>query len=131
MIYGIGTDIVKVERLAKSLDRYGDKVARRILSDNEYQQFQRAGKPVHFLAKRFAAKEATAKAMGTGFRDGLSLRHISIENDSLGKPLLILTQKAEEWAKRNGIGDHFVSLSDEEEYAVAYVLLMKLEKDLK
>lgn len=125
MIYGIGTDIVRVDRLQKSLDRYGVRVAKRILSDDELMAFEKSGKQGHFLAKRFAAKEATAKALGTGFRDGLSLRHISVENDLLGKPSLVFHDKGQEMLQQLGIGESYISLSDEDEFAVAYVLLMK------
>jgi holo-[acyl-carrier protein] synthase len=76
------------------------------------------------LAKRFAAKEAAAKAMGTGFRDGLSLRHIAVANEASGKPVLCFSGRAAELIERFGIGDAHLSLSDEREFAVAFVTLM-------
>ena len=125
MIFGIGTDIVGVSRMESALERHGDRFAERILAESELQEFQQSGKPAHFLAKRFAAKEAAAKAFGTGFRDGLSMSHISVAHDELGKPILQFTGKAEEYCFNNGIGESFISISDEKEHAVAFVTLLK------
>lgn len=123
MIYGIGTDIVAVPRLQANLDRYGERFAARILSDSELQAFRRSNTPANFLAKRFAAKEAMAKALGTGFRDGLSLRDIAVGNDALGKPLLVLSDKLEKYVQSLAITHCHVTLSDEQDYAVAFVIL--------
>ncbi|HEX22459.1 MAG TPA: holo-[acyl-carrier-protein] synthase, partial [Chromatiales bacterium] len=68
MIYGIGTDIVGVSRLQTNLDRYGERFAARILAESEMAAFRQTQSQAHFLAKRFAAKEALVKALGTGFR---------------------------------------------------------------
>ena len=87
-MFGIGTDLVHIPRMQTLLDKHGDKIALRILSDAEFTAFQQAKNQASFLAKRFAAKEATAKALGTGFRDGLSLRHIAVSNDENGKPVI-------------------------------------------
>jgi len=125
MIYGIGTDIVKVPRVNKSLTRYGHKFAQKILSDSEYSRFETHASPAHFLAKRFAAKEAAAKALGTGFRNGLYLKHIVVVSDDQGKPSLVLTHYAKTLCEKLGIGEMFLSLSDEDDYAIAYVILMK------
>jgi len=125
MIFGIGTDIVSIPRIQALLDRQGDKIAERILSLAEFDDFKRAIKPAAFLAKRFAAKEATAKALGTGFRDGLSLRHISVQNNQLGRPELVFEQRADELLSELHIGRGFLSLSDEDQYAIAYVTLME------
>ena len=124
MIFGIGTDIVRIKRIQQSIDKFGDKFADRILSEQELVEYNAYSEPARLLAKRFAAKEATSKALGTGFRDGLSLKHIFITHDDLGKPILNFTGVAEEFLKTNGILESHVSLSDEEEYAVAYVLLV-------
>jgi holo-[acyl-carrier protein] synthase len=125
MIVGIGTDIVHIPRILGLLDKHGDKFAERILSDNELNHFKHAIKPAAYLAKRFAAKEATAKAMGTGFRDGLSLRHIAVENDVLGKPELVFYDQAMALKQQLNIGKSLLSLSDEDEYAIAFVTLME------
>lgn len=123
MIYGIGTDIVSVERMRNNIERHGKRFAERILSDEELQDFAEVVNHAHFLAKRFAAKEAVAKAMGTGFIDGLSLREISVSHDGLGKPILKFTGKAEEFILREGIHSSYISLADEVDYAVAFVTL--------
>jgi len=88
VIYGIGTDIVAVPRLQVNLDRYGERFAARILTASEMAVFRETANKAHFLAKRFAAKEALVKALGTGFRDGLSLRDIAVANDTIQNFLL-------------------------------------------
>lgn len=125
MIFGIGTDIVRIERMQNALDRYGDKFAERILSGEELKDYHKTEQGARFLAKRFAAKEATAKAMGTGFRDGLSLKHIFVGHDDLGKPVLNYLQKASDFICENKITESHISLADEQEYAVAFVTLMR------
>jgi len=125
MIFGIGTDLVHIPRIQTLLDKHGDKIAARILSDSEFDSFQQVKNQAGFLAKRFAAKEATAKALGTGFRDGLSLRHIEISNDNNGKPELHFIQRGLELVTALNIGRSMISLSDEKEYAIAFVTLME------
>jgi len=125
MIYGIGTDIVKVSRMAANVEKYGIRFAKRILSDSEYQTYLEKVKPEIFLAKRFAAKEAAVKALGTGFREGISLKHIFVENDALGKPSLKFVEAAEAAIKEKKITHSHLSISDEQEYAIAYVVLEK------
>ena len=125
MIFGIGTDIVRVARMQQSLDKHGERFARRILTEHELTGYQRTNKPANYLAKRFAAKEATAKAMGTGFRNGLSLKHINVGHDAQGKPLLEFSGLAAEFMDEKGINEAHVSLADEQEYAVAFVTLIK------
>ena len=87
MIYGIGTDIVAVPRIAALHQRYGDALARRILTAQEWATYAAHAQPARFLAKRFAAKEAFAKAVGTGIREPVSLRFIGVAHDGLGKPV--------------------------------------------
>jgi len=123
MIAGIGVDIVEIRRIDESLSRLGDRFAQRILSDEEFAQFQTHNFPVKFLAKRFAAKEAAVKALGTGFSHGISLQHISVSNDALGKPELTFHHIARELMTRKDIKAAHLSLADEEHYAIAYVIL--------
>lgn len=123
MIYGIGTDIVSVLRMAENLRRYGDRFAQRILADNELDEYRRYAKPAHFVAKRFAAKEAAVKALGMGFREGISLRQIAVIHDGLGKPVLQFHGEALRFVEQNGITRSHISLSDEDHYAIAYVIL--------
>jgi len=124
MIYGIGTDIVSVGRIQAGLQRHGEKFARRILSNRELDDYRNAPSPEHFLAKRFAAKEAAAKAMGIGFSKGLSLRHIGVTHDQNGKPMLEYLGRAVELVEEMGIGESHVSIADETDHAVAFVTLL-------
>jgi holo-[acyl-carrier protein] synthase len=123
LIFGIGTDIVSISRIESNLDRFGERFVDRILADEEKHVYQDTIKKEHFLAKRFAAKEAAAKALGTGFRDGLILQNIVIQNDELGKPELTFCGAALTLIQQNAIKQSFISLSDEDRYAVAYVIL--------
>ena len=125
MIFGIGTDIVRISRIQKSLDRYGERFSRRILAGQELDDFQRTLHPARFLARRFAAKEAVVKAYGTGFTQGMTFRDIVVSHDAAGKPMLLLSGRALELQHEMGIGETFISISDEQEYAVAFVTLLK------
>jgi len=125
MIFGIGTDLVHIPRIQTLLDKHGDKIASRILSEIEFEAFQQSKNQAGFLAKRFAAKEAAAKALGTGFRDGLSLRHIEVSNDDNGKPQLQFLERGFELLAELNVGRSMISLSDEQDYAVAFVTLME------
>ncbi len=123
MIFGIGTDIVRVARMQADIARYGEKFAERILTAKELDEFRQSPQPANFLARRFAAKEAAAKAMGTGFRDGLHLRDIGVGHDPNGRPLLEFSGRASEFVRAQGITTVHVSLADEEDNAVAFVTL--------
>jgi len=125
MIFGIGTDIVRIKRMQENIEKFGNKFAERILSEEELKEYHRYSEPSRLLAKRFAAKEATSKAMGTGFRNGISLKQIFITHDKLGKPLLNFADKAKDFMDSHGVKESHVSISDEKEYAVAYVTLVK------
>ena len=129
MIYGIGTDIVRVSRMQKNIEQHGDKFSRRILSDSELKDYVTSVKPAHFLAKRFAAKEATAKAMGIGFSRGMSLRDIGVGHDENGKPTLEYFSRAEELVRELGIGMGYISIADEDDHAVAFVTLLNANCD--
>lgn len=125
MIFGIGTDIVSIERIRHALARHGERFARRILADKELAVYHDAARPEHFLAKRFAAKEAAAKAFGTGFRDGLVMRDIVVVNDIKGKPELSFQGRARGLCDELGIGQHYLSISDERDHAIAFVTFLK------
>lgn len=123
MIHGVGTDIVQVARMEENVARHGERFAQRILTESELQRYAGHARPAQFLAKRFAAKEAAAKAFGTGFRDGLSLHHIEVVNDENGRPQLQFSDIAQDLVTRFGISHSHLSLSDEPDYAVAFVIL--------
>ncbi len=125
MIVGIGTDIVRIARFETLLERHGPRVAERILSADELIEYASVARPARFLAKRFAVKEAVAKAFGTGFRDGLSLRHIGVQHDALGKPSLKFYARAEELCGLLEVASSHVSIADEHDYAVAFVTLLR------
>ena len=123
MILGVGTDIVKVSRIQSSLDRYGERFARRILTAAELNAFLTEKRQAHFLAKRFAAKEAVVKALGTGFRDGIKFSDIHITHDSLGKPDLKYDGNTAQLLDKMGVYQSHISLADEHDYAIAFVIL--------
>ncbi|WJW76144.1 holo-ACP synthase [Thiohalobacter sp. IOR34] len=124
MIYGIGTDLVEVARIEAILERHGRRFAARVLSPAELDDFDASQSPAHFLARRFAVKEAVAKAFGTGFRNGLSLRHIAVRHDPLGRPRIELSGQALAFAEQRDIGEMHVSIADERHYALAFVTLL-------
>jgi holo-[acyl-carrier protein] synthase len=124
MIYGIGTDIVKVARMRDNLERFGERFARRILTDLELEEFLADKRPAQFLAKRFAAKEAVVKALGTGFRDGIKLSDIRVTHDDAGKPGLSCSGRTEALMRKLGVAESHLSLADEYEYSVAFVILL-------
>lgn len=107
------------------MSRHGERFAKRILAVEELEGFYRAAHPARYLAKRFAAKEAASKAMGTGFSLGLSLRHIRVAHEVSGRPLLVFHERALELVQELGIGAHFLSIADEADFAIAYVTLLK------
>lgn len=121
MIIGIGTDLVKISRMQANLQRWGRRFAEKILSVEELHEFSE--NDAHFLAKRFASKEAAAKALGTGIRNGIYLRDIYISHTDLGQPQLCFRGEALETMKNKGINHSYVSLSDEMDYALAFVIL--------
>jgi holo-[acyl-carrier protein] synthase len=123
VIRGLGIDIVKTERVREVYARYGRKFARRILAEGELLRFDASKRPVSFLAMRFAAKEATSKALGTGFRQGVSPRQIEVTHNADGKPSLQLHGAAAAHAQRLEVGASHISLTDEAEYAAAVVVL--------
>lgn len=122
MIRGIGTDLVLVARIEAVLQRQGDRFARRILTEAEFQRFTAHRQPARFLAKRFAAKEAILKALGTGLAGGLSWQHMQVDNDAAGAPLVRLSGVAAQRLQQGGGGRMLLSLSDEREQALAFVV---------
>ncbi|ABE56041.1 phosphopantethiene--protein transferase domain [Shewanella denitrificans OS217] len=122
-IIGIGTDIVEIERIREQRDRLGDKLAKRVLTLDELAIYAAVNMPERYLAKRFAAKEAAAKALGTGIGRGVSFQHIHISNDDNGAPLVNFTDGAAlRLAQLGGCKGH-ISIADEKHYAIATVIL--------
>lgn len=122
-ILGLGTDIVEIARIEAVIARSGERLARRVLSAFEWQLYEQHQQPVRFLAKRFAVKEAAAKALGTGIRQGVAFEQFEVFNDELGKPGLRLLDQAAQLAQRLGVSDIHVTIADERRYACATVIL--------
>ena len=125
-ILGIGVDIVENSRIAKSLRNH--YFVRRIFSDSEILIAKKITNKISYYSKRFAAKEAFAKSIGTGFRNNLTFKDISIINDKLGKPSFIVNEKIKKIIKKQfktSSFNFFLSISDEKKYSVAYVILQK------
>lgn len=124
-VLGVGTDIVDISRLEKMTLLSREKLAKRVLTPEELAHYLTLKFPIPYLAKRWAGKEAVAKALGTGIAGGLSFQHISIVSLSTGQPTLKLSGKAIELAESLGASSWHISLSDEAMYAVAFVVFSK------
>ena len=123
MALAIGTDIVEIKRIGSVVDRQGDRFVDRVLCYSEREEYQRLKRNTAFLAKRFAAKEAVAKALGTGIGHGVSFQDICISNNSKGAPEVDLSGGAAEVLESLGGSKVLLSLADEQSYAVAYVVI--------
>lgn len=123
MIYGIGIDVIEPPRVARLVEKYGERFARRVLTPLEWPGYLRTARPVLFLANRFAAKEAFSKAMGTGFRYPVTLQCISVVQNRAGKPSLAFHPNLEQLVKSCGIVSHHLTISDEAALACACVVL--------
>jgi holo-[acyl-carrier protein] synthase len=123
MIFGIGTDIVEVSRIEASIEKFGDDFAERILAESEMQSYLDSHIKPRFLAKRFAAKEAFSKALGTGLREPATFQNIAVSHDALGKPILLLTPPLQAFLTAKAIQHTHISISDEKNLAAAFVIL--------
>jgi holo-[acyl-carrier protein] synthase len=129
MIQGIGTDICDVRRIRESVQRHGDRFARRILSDGEMAVWQSRSarwpeRGLRFLATRFSAKEAFSKAVGLGLRMPMTWRSCEIANLPSGKPVIVLHGALKEWFEAQGLMAH-VTVTDESDYAASFVVVEK------
>ena len=123
MIHGIGTDLLDADRIRNGLARFGEHYADRILAPAEHAGYFASRDPARFLAKCFAAKEAFSKAAGTGLRAPVSLRNIAVLRDAQGKPHIECAPELARWLVTRGITAHHVSLSDEGDLVLAFVVL--------
>ena len=124
MITGIGVDLCEIERIREATSRHGDQFAQRILATDERTEFEdlRQSMQAAFLAKRFAAKEAVAKALGTGIGRGFGFHDITITHDELGKPIVSLN--TENPALKEALSyDIHLSISDERTHAIAFCIM--------
>lgn len=125
MIYGIGTDIVTVQRIEQLLSRHPERGAVHLLHPAEQSEAKSVTAVDRFVAKRFAAKEALAKALGTGLRTPVLLPAIRVEHDALGKPFFSFEPELAEWIRQRSLQIH-LSITDEVDHAVAFVVVEKL-----
>lgn len=122
MIYGIGNDIVQLSRIERLYTRYGDALAQRLLTKQEQQEYAFSKQKTRFLAKHFAAKEAFAKAVGTGLRGVVSFRHITVAHNEQGKPFFVCAPCLNEYLATRQIDVVHLSLSDEQDYVLAFAI---------
>ena len=130
MVSGIGTDIIRIDRIAAALTRHGDRFAGKILGPQEMEKYLRRkqkveARGVRFLATRFAAKEAFSKAIGLGMRMPMTWRAVQFLNAPSGKPIVVTSGALTEFMQQQGLTAQ-VSLTDEAEYAVAFVIVEKI-----
>ena len=124
-IYGIGTDLVNINRVQRLYNTYGQKFVDRILLPEEKKLLQSNRDPVKFLANRFAGKEAAAKAFGTGFSQGVSWKDIGVTKNLSGQPKLIFSKKIKALFSQKEILSAHISLTDDHPWAIAFVILEK------
>lgn len=122
-IVGIGTDLVVIKRIEEILLRHEERFVERVLHPNEMQRFKDSAFPERFLSKRFAAKEAVSKALGTGIAEGVALHDIEVVNDELGKPHICLHGGAKMRMQQLGATHCHLSLTDERDHAIAFAVL--------
>ncbi len=122
MILGVGTDLVRVERLRPMLERHGHRLLERLLHPQEREQVPGV-RPEAFIARRFAAKEALAKALGCGVGRDMALNEAWVIHDAAGRPGFALSGSVERTAARLGVLRIHLSISDERDYAQAFVVV--------
>ena len=123
MIYGVGTDVVEIERIEEALGRWGERFAHKILCEPEMRRFHSNRKPAAYLAKRFAAKEAFTKALGTGIRSPAGWHGFWVKNLPSGKPVLEYSDSLRDMLAQRRISASHLSLTDERGLAIATVIL--------
>ena len=127
MIYGIGTDIVSIERIENILNKNRDGFINRVLTDHEKALFANKADSAAFCAKRFAAKEAFSKALGTGIGRIVSFQDLTVRSNELGKPYFMPSEKLRLYLQEKGIKHGHLSISDESQNALAFVVLETLD----
>ena len=123
MIFGVGTDVVEIDRIRKAVERWGERFAERILSPSELKRFKSHRQPANYLAKRFAAKEAFTKALGTGIKAPANWHGVWVANLPSGKPVLQFSPSLKSLLDSKEISQAHLSLADERGIAVATVIL--------
>ena len=129
MIYGVGTDIVNINRIQKIILKNKEGFIKRVLTDHEQALFANKADSAAFCAKRFAAKEAFSKALGTGIGRVVSFQDLTVRNNDNGKPHFIPSEKLRLYLLEKGVKQAHLSISDENQYAVAFVVLEATDKN--
>ena len=122
-VIGIGVDLVECTRIQHSLDRFGEKFLHRVFTDGEIEYSMSMKFPARHLAARFAAKEAVAKAFGTGIGKAMGWRNIDIRKKESGEPFLVFSGPAQELAAKRGVTSALITLSHTDHHAVAMIVL--------
>ncbi len=125
MIFGIGIDVLKAERIEQVFARHGQRFVDHLLMPEEHAQLSRTRRPARFLAMRFAAKEAIVKGMGTGFAHGVWIRDVGIVQNAWGRPEVVYSERGAKVRDNLGIGEGHVTLTDEAGLVVAVAVLMR------
>jgi len=131
VIYGVGTDIVSIERVQNIISKNRDGFIKRVLTEHERALFSNKADSAAYLAKRFAAKEAFSKALGTGIGRVVSFQDLTIRNNESGKPYFLPSEKLRLYLMEKGIKQGHLSISDESKYAVAFVILEQADSPEK
>jgi holo-[acyl-carrier protein] synthase len=129
VIFGIGTDVVQLERVQRTWERHGERFVHRLLMPEELAGFRVYKRPVRFLAMRFAAKEAIVKALGTGFAHGVWIRDVGVLPNAWGRPEVIWSERGRRVRDTLGAGEGHVTLTDEAGLVVAVAVLMRRETE--
>ncbi len=124
-VFGIGVDMVNIDRIKKLQHKYGKRFVTKILNSSELELFHQTNDQDRFLANRFAGKEAATKALGTGFSQGVTWKDFGVSNKTSGQPELILSNKLEKLFMAKGITSSHISLTDEQPWSMAFVILEK------
>ena len=122
-IYGIGVDLVNAKRIQHLYQKYGDRFPKRILDEDEMQLFENSKNKERYLCNAFAGKEAAVKALGTGFSQGVHWKDFGLSRKSSGQPQLHYTKKIKEKFNSLGISSSHISISDEDPWSIAMVVL--------
>jgi holo-[acyl-carrier protein] synthase len=121
-VIGIGVDLVDKERIRSMLEKHGDRLRNRLLGHLELEEYERLGDKAGLLARRFAAKEAISKVLGTGIAKGVRFVDLMVTHDDNGKPLVVVENRASEIMQELGIREIMISISDEKTHAVAFAI---------
>jgi holo-[acyl-carrier protein] synthase len=125
VIFGIGTDLVEIARVARIYARHGERFANHVLMPEELTILRTDARPERFIAMRFAAKEAVVKALGTGFGASVGLRDVGVIRAAAGQPTVTWSSRGARCCEQLGVGEAHISLADEAGLAVAFAVLMR------